>query len=155
MSLRIRRKAEARWNGTVEKGSGRILLGSGVLDAPYSLRSRVDDDPQTNPEELIGAAHAGCFAMSLANLLTERGHPPRSIDATATVQLEHEPTGFSITRIELAVTGDVPALEGEAFVALAEEAKRTCPVSRALAGTQITLVAALRTPELDPIPQGL
>src|SRR5919198_1269470 len=133
MGLRIRRKAEARWRGSVEAGSGRISVGSGALDGPYSLRSRVGDEPHTNPEELIGAGHAGCFAMSLANLLAEAGHEARDVTATATVNLEQLESGFSVTRIDLEAVGDVPGIDEATFVRLAEEAKATCPISRALA----------------------
>ena len=144
MGLRIRRKAEARWRGSVEAGSGRISVGSGALDGPYSLRSRVGDEPHTNPEELIGAGHAGCFAMSLANLLAEAGHEARDVTATATVNLEQLESGFSVTRIDLEAVGDVPGIDEATFVRLAEEAKATCPISRALAGTEITLTAHLQ-----------
>jgi osmotically inducible protein OsmC len=128
----------------VEAGSGRISVGSGALDGPYSLRSRVGDEPHTNPEELIGAGHAGCFAMSLANLLAEAGHEARDVTATATVNLEQLESGFSVTRIDLEAVGDVPGIDEATFVRLAEEAKATCPISRALAGTEITLTAHLQ-----------
>jgi osmotically inducible protein OsmC len=94
-------------------------------------------------EELIGAAHAGCFAMSLANLLTESGHPPADLQTTAKVRLEQLDTGFAITSIALRAVGDVPGVDADAFAALAQQAKDTCPVSRALAGTEITLEAKL------------
>lgn len=145
MGIRVRRRAEASWNGNVERGSGRISLASGALDGPYSLRSRVEDEPHTNPEELIGAGHAACFAMSLANLLDEQGHTPNEVHAVATVQLEELDGGFSITRIELVATGDVPGMDESTFARLADQAKRTCPVSRALSGTEITLTAHLAT----------
>jgi lipoyl-dependent peroxiredoxin len=98
--------------------------------------------PTTNPEELIGAAEAGCFTMSVANLLSEAGHPPTDLQTTARVHLEQRDAGFSITRIELRIVGDVPGVDGETFSTLAKQAEETCPVSRALAGTQIELVEA-------------
>lgn len=143
MRLKIRRTSEARWRGDVETGAGTIALGSGAFIGPYSLRSRIGDEPQTNPEELVGAAHAGCFAMSLSNLLSASGFFPREIGATSTVNLEETDTGFSVTEIRLRASGDVPGLDEERFVQLAEEAKRTCPISRALAGTAIRLEAQL------------
>jgi osmotically inducible protein OsmC len=145
VGIRIRRKAEARWQGTVDDGAGRISTGSGALDGPYSLRSRVGDEPHTNPEELIGAGHAGCFAMSLANLLAEEGHEAIDVAATAAVNLEQLDGGFSVTRIELEAVGDVPGVDEATFARLAEQAKATCPISRALAGTEITLTARLRS----------
>jgi lipoyl-dependent peroxiredoxin len=145
VAVRIRRVARASWEHDVPGGSGRMAVESGLFDSPFTLRGRVGDgpNPNPNPEELLGAAHAGCFAMSLANLLSEAGHPPRHIDARATVHLEQQESGFSITRIDLDVTGDVPGVGEDQFARHAEEAKRTCPVSRALAGTSISLTAAL------------
>ena len=140
--IKIRRRAEARWTGTVDDGQGTITVQSGALDAPYSLRSRVGDAPHTNPEELIGAAHAGCFAMALTNLLSQRGHQPQNVRVNATVQLEEQDSGFSITHIELAVSGEADGIDHETFLTLAEEAKETCPVSRALAGTKISLASS-------------
>jgi len=144
MSIRVTRSARASWRGTVADGEGSIGLGSGAYEGPYSLRARVEDVGRaTNPEELIGAGEAGCFTMSLANLLTEAGHPPGELHTTARVRLEQLETGFSITAIHLSTTGDVPAIDQATFAALAEQAKATCPVSRALAGTKITLEAHL------------
>jgi osmotically inducible protein OsmC len=132
------------WRGTVDDGTGNIALGSGALVVPYSLRSRIKDgDPHTNPEELIGAAHAGCFSMSLSSLLTDEGFPPSQVCATAVVTLEQLEDRFSITQIDLDVVGDVPGLGEARFVEFAERAKATCPVSRALTGTSIALSARL------------
>jgi lipoyl-dependent peroxiredoxin len=143
LSIRVTRTAEASWQGTVPEGGGRIAVGSGAFEGPFTLRARVEDvERSTNPEELIGAAHAGCFTMSLASLLSEAGSPPRDLRTTAAVRLEQVEDGFRITRIELSTVGDVPGVESEAFTALAEQAKATCPVSRALAGTEITLQAS-------------
>ncbi|MBV9002175.1 MAG: OsmC family peroxiredoxin [Solirubrobacterales bacterium] len=138
------RTGQASWQGDVADGGGRIGVGSGAYEGPFTLRARVEDmERSTNPEELIGAAHAGCFTMSLANLLSEAGHPPADVRTTATVRLEQLDTGFAITNIRLETVGDVPGVDAETFSRLAQQAKETCPVSRALAGTEITLEARL------------
>lgn len=141
MGIRVRRRAEARWTGTVPTGAGHIRTASGALDSDYSLRSREADGAplNTNPEELIGAGIAGCFAMSVANLLEQGGHTDVEVNANATVQLEQTDAGFRITEITLSVTGAAGALTEEEFARLADQAKRTCPISLALAGTTINL----------------
>jgi osmotically inducible protein OsmC len=141
--LRIKRRATASWQGTTSEGSGRLGVGSGAFEGAYSERARVEDLAVTNPEELVGAAHAGCFTMSVANLLGERGTPAEGLNTTATVYLERLDGRFSITRIELVLTGRAAGLDEETFQRLAREAKDTCPVSRALAGTEIELSATL------------
>jgi osmotically inducible protein OsmC len=142
--MKFKRRSRAGWEGGVDEGGGTIALGSGAFEGPYSVKARTaEESPQTNPEELIGAAHAGCFTMSLANLLTQREHPPARLDTIATVYLEKLEGGFSITRIDLETTGAVPGIDQDAFAELAEEAKRTCPVSRVLAAAEITLDAKL------------
>lgn len=144
MGVRVTRTANASWQGDLPEGGGRIGVGSGAYEGPFTLRARVDDvERSTNPEELIGAAHAGCFTMSLANLLSESGHPPADLNTTARVRLEQLDTGFTITKIELQTTGEVPGVDADTFAKLAQQAKETCPVSRALAGTEITLEARL------------
>jgi lipoyl-dependent peroxiredoxin len=144
MSVRVTRTAEASWRGDLAEGGGRIGVGSGAYEGPFTLRARVEDvERSTNPEELIGAAHAGCFTMSLANLLSDAGHPPADLRTTAKVRLEQLETGFSITNIALATVGEVPGVDPATFASLAQQAKDTCPVSRALAGTDITLEATL------------
>lgn len=144
MSIRVNRRAQASWQGTVPEGGGRISLGSGAFEGPFTLRARVEDVEQgTNPEELVGAGHAGCFTMSLANLLEEAGHPVEDLQTTAKVRLEQLEAGFTITGIELKTVGRVPGVDEDRFKALAQQAKATCPVSRALAGTEITLEASL------------
>lgn len=144
MAVRVSRSAKASWQGTVPEGGGRISLDSGAYEGLFTLRARVEDiEHATNPEELIAAAEAGCFTMSLADLLSEAGSPPRDLRTTARVRLEQQDDGFRITRIAIQTVGDVPGFENDQFVALAEQAKATCPVSRALAGTQITLEASL------------
>ena len=143
MSFRVVRSAEASWQGAVPDGSGRVALGSGAFEGPYSLRSRVEEGMRaTNPEELVGAAEAACFTMSLANLLGEAGHPARELRTTARVTLASAGAGFDITRIELRTVGDVPGVDSVFFADLAQRAK-DCTVSRALAGTEITLEASL------------
>ena len=145
MGVRVTRKSEASWQGTVPDGGGRIGLGSGAFEGPFTLKARVDSvERATNPEELIAAAEAGCFTMSLASMLSEAGHPPDDLRTTAEVTLEQLDTGgFSITRIRLHTVGRVEGVDAQQFSKLAEEAKATCPVSRALAGTDITLEATL------------
>jgi osmotically inducible protein OsmC len=144
MAVRVTRTAQASWQGDVAAGGGRIALGSGAYEGPFTLRARVQDvERATNPEELIGAAHAGCFTMSLANLLAESGHPAADLGTSAHVRLEQLDGGFSITRIELDTVGDVPGVDADTFQRLAQQAKDTCPVSRALAGTEIALEARL------------
>ncbi|MHB1833988.1 MAG: OsmC family peroxiredoxin [Solirubrobacteraceae bacterium] len=145
MAVRVSRSAQASWQGTVPDGGGRIALGSGAYEGEFNLRNRVEDVAQrTNPEELIAAAQAGCFTMSLANLLTEAGTPPTDLQTTARVRLEQLEAGFRITRISIQTVGEVPGVSAEQFAQLAEQAKSTCPVSLALAGTEITLDATLR-----------
>lgn len=145
MSVRVSRHAEASWQGTVPEGGGRIALGSGAFEGAFTLRNRVEDEVRgTNPEELIAAAEAGCFTMSLANLLEEAGSPPADLRTTVRVRLEQQEVGFRITRIAISTVGDAPGVDAERFAALAEQAKATCPVSLALAGTEITLEANLQ-----------
>ena len=145
MAVRVSRSAQASWQGTVPDGGGRIALGSGAYEGEFNLRNRVEDvDRATNPEEMIAAAEAGCFTMSLANLLTEAGTPPTDLQTTARVRLEQLDAGFRITRISIQTVGEVPGVEAERFAELAEQAKSTCPVSLALAGTEIVLEASLR-----------
>ncbi|HET9732543.1 MAG TPA: OsmC family protein [Acidimicrobiales bacterium] len=137
------RSAEAHWEGTLQEGSGRMALGSGAFEGRYSFASRFEEGPGTNPEELLGAAHAGCFTMALTAALTRAGHSPTRVDTTARVHIERGESGFSITKVELSTEAEVPGLGAEDFAREAETAKANCPVSRALAGTQITLQARL------------
>jgi osmotically inducible protein OsmC len=145
MGFRVTRGAEASWQGTVPDGGGRLALGSGAFEGPFTLKARMEAvERATNPEELIGAAQAGCYTMSLASLLSDAGHPPADLRTTAKVRLEQlESGGFTITQIALETLGDVPGVSAEEFERLAQEAKATCPVSRALAGTELTLTARL------------
>ncbi len=137
------RKASAVWEGDLPKGSGSMRLGSGAFEGKYSFASRFEEGPGTNPEELIGAAHAGCFSMALAHGLAQAGHPARRISTEATVHLEKKEDGFAITRILLRTRGEVPGIERAAWQEQAEQAKQGCPVSKALAGVRIELEAEL------------
>ena len=139
----VRREAQARWQGDLKSGSGHMKLGSRAFDGAYSFDSRFGGEPGTNPEELIGAAHAGCFSMALAAGLGKAGHTPEYIQTTARVQLEKASEGFAITHILLTTEGKVPGITAETFQLAAEEAKKSCPVSKALAGTDIQLEARL------------
>jgi osmotically inducible protein OsmC len=134
------RKASAVWQGTLREGAGTMRLGSGAYEGPYTYASRFEEGPGTNPEELIGAAHAGCFSMFLSALLTKAGFSPTSIETTATVTLG---AGPAITDIELNSQVAVPGLEEARLQELAAEAKAGCPVSKALAGVNIKLNAQL------------
>jgi len=137
------RHAEAEWDGNLREGKGRLKLESGAFQGPYSFRDRFEDGKGTNPEELLGAAHAGCFSMALAAGLTAAGLPPGHIHTTATVRLDRAGEGFAITKIALATEASVPGISPADFQAQAEKAKANCPVSKALAGTSITLTAKL------------
>jgi osmotically inducible protein OsmC len=144
-TIDLKRTAKAQWTGDLQHGEGRIALGSGLLSAPYSFRSRMQDGAGTNPEELIGAAHAGCFTMAFDAMLGAAGFTPASLETTATVHFTQTDGGFSIPRIDLQVTGHVPNIDEAAFQKIAAEAKAGCPVSKALAGVEITLEATLAT----------
>jgi osmotically inducible protein OsmC len=137
----ITRKSDAEWLGGLMDGKGTIKFGSGAYNGPYSFKSRFESGTGTNPEELIAAAHAGCFSMALSAALSGAGHPPTKIHTTASVKLEQAGAAFTITEIELETEGQVPGIDDATFQKIAEEAKRTCPVSKALAGPQITLKA--------------
>lgn len=137
------RTAEAQWQGALQNGSGHMRLGSGAFDGPYSFNSRFGDGKGTNPEELIGAAHAGCFSMALAASLGREGLTPKSIHTSARVHIERVGEGMAITRIELDTVAEIPGIDAEKFATLAEKTKQECPVSKALAGTIIVLSARL------------
>ncbi len=139
----MKRTSEARWSGDLKSGKGRVKLASGAFEGPYAFASRFEDGPGTNPEELIGAAHAGCFSMALAAALAGAGHTVKSVFTTATVNLEKDDKGFSITRIDLVTRGDVPGLDPAEFERVAEETKTGCIVSRALAAVPMTLDVGL------------
>jgi lipoyl-dependent peroxiredoxin len=138
------RKADARWDGTLESGRGTMRMTSGAYEGPYSFQSRFEEGDGTNPEELIAAAHAGCFSMALSADLGREGHEPESVQTTATVHLEKVGDGFGITRIELDSRARVPGIAEDEFQRIAEGAKQGCPVSRALGGVDsIELKATL------------
>src|SRR4029450_2759766 len=134
------RTSTAEWNGTLKEGQGRMRLASGAYEGPFTYASRFESGQGTNPEELIGAAHAGCFSMFLSAVLSQAGHPPTSIKTSATVHLWDGPT---INLIELDTTGVVPGLSEADFLKHAEAAKAGCPVYKALAGPEIRLKATL------------
>lgn len=135
------RNAEATWRGNLEDGSGNLALGSGVYEGPYSFLSRFEDGDATNPEELIGAAHAGCFVMALSNELDEAGYEAEELHADAQVHLD--PESLEIDWIELTLDATVPDIDEETFQEIAAGAKDGCPVSKALAGVDIRLEATL------------
>lgn len=137
------REATAQWNGDLREGRGTMAFGGGAFEGQYSFRSRFEDGPGTNPEELIGAAHAGCFSMAFSNMLAQAGHVPTSVRTTARVHLEPVDGKQTITRVELVCEGDVPGIEPGEFRRIAAEAKAGCPVSRALAAVDISLEATL------------
>jgi lipoyl-dependent peroxiredoxin len=136
------RGAEAEWNGNLREGRGTVRIESGAFEGPYSFTSRFEAGKGTNPEELLGAAHAGCFSMALAAGLTRAGHAPTRIHTTARVHLDKRGEAFEITRIELATRGRVPGIDEAEFRRQAETAKANCPVSKALAGSAISLEVA-------------
>src|SRR3954462_2157116 len=137
------RTAHAEWNGPLDSGLGTMALGSGAFEGPYSFQSRMHDGQGTNPEELIGAAHAGCFSMALSLVLGNEGHEPESIATDAKVKFEEQGGGWAIAGIERTRVGRVPGMADEAFVKAAETAKAACPVSVALGAVDITLNASL------------
>jgi lipoyl-dependent peroxiredoxin len=137
------RTAEAVWQGKLRDGQGRLTLGSGAYDGPYSFASRVEQGPGTNPEELIAAAHAGCFPMALSFMLEQAGYTPERIQTAARVFLERVGEGFKITAINLETEARVPGIDEKTFLDKAEAAKNGCPVSQALAGVEVNLQVKL------------
>jgi osmotically inducible protein OsmC len=131
-----KRTANARWDGSLQDGQGTMRMASGAYEGPYSFQSRFQEGDGTNPEELIAAAHAGCFSMALSGELGRAGHEAESVETTATVHLDKVEEGFAITRIELDTRARVPSIEADEFQRIAEGAKQGCPVSRALAAVQ-------------------
>lgn len=137
------RIGSAVWEGTLKEGKGSMKLGSGAYEGPFSFLSRFESGSGTNPEELIGAAEAGCFSMALSANLEKAGHPARRVSSKAEVKLELVGGAPKITTINLTVEADVPGLDDQTFQEQAEHTKQTCPVSQALAGTEIRLTAKL------------
>jgi lipoyl-dependent peroxiredoxin len=137
------RNAHARWTGNIEQGRGEVDFGRGAFQGAYSFASRFKDGAGTNPEELLGAAHASCFAMALSVALGKAGFAPEHVDVVAHVSVMPQGDGFRITKSHLVCEAQVPGIDQETFERHAEVAKSGCPVSRALAGTEITLEARL------------
>jgi osmotically inducible protein OsmC len=138
------RTASARWQGNFTEGSGTIKTGKGGYQGNYSAKARFEEGEGTNPEELIGAAHAGCFSMAFSKALADAGFSPTSVETTAKVHLDKTDAGFSVTRIDLDTAGDIPGIDEGTFQKIAEGAKENCPISRLLSpGAEITLTAKL------------
>ncbi|MGI8543614.1 MAG: OsmC family protein [Aridibacter sp.] len=145
--MKFTRKAEADWNGSIKEGKGKVKLGSGAFEGAYSFQSRFSEDVDqkaTNPEELIAAAHAGCFTMALSGNLGKAGYEPKNIHTTAKVKIEKEGEGFVIPNIDLETEAEVDGIEDKEFQKIAEETKKTCPVSQVLSGADISLKATLK-----------
>lgn len=134
------RESSAVWHGNLVDGKGTMRLGSGAFEGEYTRASRFEDGPGTNPEELIGAAHAGCFSMFLSAILSKAGHEPTSIATSVKVHLGDGP---KITLLELSTVGTVPGIDEKTFIEFAEEAKKGCPVSQALSAVEMKLTARL------------
>jgi len=137
------RTASAIWEGSLREGKGKMKLGSGAFEGAYSFASRFEEGSGTNPEELIAAAHAGCFSMALSAGLGRSGFTPKRIQTTAKVHLVKADEGFKIGKIELSTDAEVPQIDEKNFLEHAESAKKNCPVSKALAGAEIQLNARL------------
>ncbi len=138
------RDGHARWEGSLQEGSGTIDTGSGAVDGlTYSASSRFEDGAGSNPEELLGASHAACFSMALTNIIQGAGHDPAYVDTTAQVTIKQSGGGFEIPTIHLVTEAAAPGLEDSEFQKLAETAKRECPLSKALAGPEISMEATL------------
>ena len=138
------RAAKAEWRGNLPKGNGTVETETGAVKGTYSFASRFEEGAGTNPEELIGAAHAGCFSMAFANILAKAGFEAESIRTEAKVHLSKGPAGFGISKIDLLCVGEVPGVDDATFQKHAQEAKVGCPVSKALAATPIHLDATLK-----------
>lgn len=143
----MQRNASSEWNGDLKSGKGALKLGSGAFAGPYSFISRFEGSKDTNPEELLGAAHAGCYSMALAHALSTAGHKVTRIATTATVNLDKDAPpsgkGFAITRIDLKTRGTVAGLSAAEFLKFAEDTKANCIISKALSAVPMTLDAAL------------
>ena len=140
------RTASARWDGSLTEGNGTMRMASGAYEGPYSFQSRFEEGDGTNPEELIAAAHAGCYSMALSGELGKAGHDVESIETEATVHIDEVDDGFAIKRIELKTQASVPGIDNSEFQEIAEAAKKGCPVSQALAAVEsIELDAQLKS----------
>ena len=140
----IQRNASAQWNGDLKAGQGSIRLGSGAFEGKYSFGTRFEGAPGTNPEELLGAAHAGCFSMALSLGLTQAGHTPVRVHTTATVSMDRVDEKMTIVGIALLCEAEVPGISNEAFQQVAEATKGGCIISRALGTVPMTLTATLK-----------
>lgn len=141
----LRRTAQAIWMGDLRTGRGTVEFGGGAFRGNYSFASRFAGGEGTNPEELIAAAHAGCFAMALSNMLAESGHTPETVEVQATITLEKLEEGFRITKSHLECVAKVPGIGEEEFQSIAQKAKESCPVSVLLSSIPISLTASLKT----------
>ncbi len=137
------RNAEAEWKGDLMQGSGKMKLGTGAYEGPFSFKSRMENGAGTNPEELIAAAHAGCFSMAFSAGASKAGFTPKRVHTQAHVHFDKVEAGFAITSIELEMEAEIPNIDNAKFQELAEGAKKGCPVSKALSATPITLKATL------------
>lgn len=137
------RTASAIWEGDLKGGKGRMKFGGGAFEGQYSFSSRFEEGVGTTPEELVGAAHAGCFSMAFSNGLAKAGFTPTSVNTTAKVHFEKREEGFRITMIELETLGVVPGINETNFLEIAEVARKTCPISQTLGGVTIKLNAKL------------
>jgi osmotically inducible protein OsmC len=137
------RQATAVWKGNLQEGSGSLTSGSGALNSTYTRPSRFEEGAGTNPEELLGAAHAGCFSMQMAATLSRQGFTVNSVETTAHVHLERNESGFSISRIDLVTRGSVEGIDEAKFKEVAEQTKTQCIISRALSAVPMTVDAAL------------
>ncbi|WP_407493235.1 OsmC family protein [Pseudooceanicola sp. MF1-13] len=140
----IKKYGTAQWSGTIKEGGGKVSTESGVMnDVRYGFNKRFGDEPGTNPEELIGAAHASCFAMALSLQLEEHGMVADELDAKSTVYLDKEADGFAVKKVHLDLTATIPDADADKFQEAAKAAKEGCPISKLLAGAEITLDAKL------------
>ena len=137
------RTATAEWNGSLTEGAGKLALGSGLFEGAFSFATRMGDEPGTNPEELLGASLAGCYAMALNATLEKEGKPAKSVKTEAKVFLGKDDAGLKITRIDLYADAEVDGIDDAEFQAIAEKVSKGCPISRALAATEINLNARL------------
>ncbi|HMT07454.1 MAG TPA: OsmC family protein [Pyrinomonadaceae bacterium] len=141
----IKRSSQAKWTGSVTEGKGDVALGSGAFEGEYSFNSRFGDDiKRTNPEELVAAAHSACYSMALTAALGRGGFSPASVDTKATVHLEKIEGGFEIPKIDLVTVAEVADISDDEFQTIAKAAKENCPISKVLAGAEITLDASLK-----------
>jgi len=138
------RKSKAVWQGNLTEGKGRMAVGSSGLEFAFSFGTRFANEPGSNPEELIAAAHAGCFSMAFSHALAQAGYTPLSVATEARVSMDKTAEGFTIVRSDLVTEADVPGIDAALFAQLAEEAKKGCPVSRALRAIEVTLQATLK-----------